>query len=286
MRAADLSKNKMPKVAADHSIRDALLAQMPRLQSPENHQVLRYLAPDVVTGWRELSIHVCSCQFMELPGNANVADFQNYVSGKMSIGFCKMVENITRSQTSSKAWHELRYGRITASVLWQAAHCETYDGSLTETILGAAPVFESSAMKRGKDLEKLVIEQAGRQLKIETPKEAGLFLHASAPFFGASPDALSSEACFEVKCPSKMSTIKAYKNKDGKPTNKVEAQIQLQMHLTGFTKAYLCIAPPNFKKREEIEIIEIQYDKIYIENLIKKATTFWTKAIFAKLFQQ
>lgn len=44
-----------------------------------------------------------------------------------------------------------------ASKVHEAVHCRTSSGSLVNEIIGAAKVFESSEMKRGKELEKEVL---------------------------------------------------------------------------------------------------------------------------------
>lgn len=51
----------------------------------------------------------------------------------------------------------LRYGWITASKAYDAAHCNTLDGTLTETILGARKLRDTEAMKRGRLLESQVL---------------------------------------------------------------------------------------------------------------------------------
>ena len=217
-----------------------------------------------------------------LPNDAR--DFTIFVSSKMTGPLCAKIERETINQSSASVWYKLRYARITASILHQAAQCKTTEGSLTENIMGATASYENDSMKRGKELEEDVVEQAAKQLKVEKPRKAGLSLYASCPYFGASPDAITDEACFEVKCPSKTSTMKNYKNDDGIPTSKVKAQINLQMYMSGRRKAYLCIVPPDFKVGSEIEIIGLQYDKAYIKELIENAYKFWVNAILNYLF--
>lgn len=59
------------------------------------------------------------------------------------IGFCKneitlediiTVRNDTVLQSKSSNWYKIRYGRITASRLYEASRCKTPDGSLSEVI--------------------------------------------------------------------------------------------------------------------------------------------------------
>ncbi|XP_018395225.1 PREDICTED: uncharacterized protein LOC108773788 [Cyphomyrmex costatus] len=48
---------------------------------------------------------------------------------EMPIEYCCEVEKATRDQSNCSLWYELRYGRITASKIYEAAHCQTSNGS-------------------------------------------------------------------------------------------------------------------------------------------------------------
>lgn len=48
----------------------------------------------------------------------------------------------------------MRYGRITASILHEAAHCKTENESLVQRITGAAKVHDTYAIERGRIFEK------------------------------------------------------------------------------------------------------------------------------------
>ncbi|CAG9793254.1 unnamed protein product [Diatraea saccharalis] len=95
-------------------------------------------------------------------------------------------------------WHELRYGRITASKAYDAAHCNTFDGTLTETILGASKLRDTEAMKRGRLLESQVLKEVEKICKIKINK-CGLKLNTEYPIMGASPDGESSVYSIEIK---------------------------------------------------------------------------------------
>ena len=79
----------------------------------------------------------------------------------MSEDLCRIVEKCTRSQSDTLVWHELRYARVTASKIYEAAQCKTLDGSLVRQIIGASKIFDS-AMQRGNRLEKEVLVEAGK----------------------------------------------------------------------------------------------------------------------------
>ncbi|GBP66215.1 TBC1 domain family member 4 [Eumeta japonica] len=55
----------------------------------------------------------------------------------MAEAVCEEAEQLTKQQSECAIWHELRYGRITASKFYEAAHCKTNNGSLVQQIIGA-----------------------------------------------------------------------------------------------------------------------------------------------------
>ena len=100
--------------------------------------------------------------------NKSEADeFLEFVKKSIKDSMFEMVEEATRSQSDDPFWYECRYGRITASLIHEAAHCQTSDGSLVKKIIGAAKIFQSKAMKRGKDLEKNVLLEVQKREKIK-----------------------------------------------------------------------------------------------------------------------
>ncbi|VEN46973.1 unnamed protein product [Callosobruchus maculatus] len=196
---------------------------------------------------------------------------------------CENVSEETRDQSSSGAWFEVRYARITASKLYEAAHCTTVDGCLVETILGATKLKPTKAMRRGLSLEDEVLDVVCKKKKIKARK-VGIFLNNKYPIFAASPDALSADFCIEIKCPSKDSTFKQYL-KNNEITKKPMAQMQLQMLLVGREKGLFCVASPDFEQSRDVSIVEVESNIAFCENLLQKATSFWQKAIFSKLLK-
>lgn len=62
-------------------------------------------------------------------------------------------------------------------------------------------------MKRGRDLEKPVLEAIAKRHNIKI-LQVGLMLDSRLPEMGASPDGLTEEFVIEVKCPMKASSRK------------------------------------------------------------------------------
>lgn len=73
-----------------------------------------------------------------------------------SDGILLKIERETQDQSINNSWFEMRYGRITASKVYEASKCNTTDGTLVKQILGSSKVKLSKAMKRGIHLEEQV----------------------------------------------------------------------------------------------------------------------------------
>lgn len=217
----------------------------------------------------------------KLQGNLGpLSNFTNFCSSIMTTNLCKKAFKYSIEQGNSKLWYHLRYGRITASKFYEAAHCST-DGVLVETILGAMS-FKSVAMKRGQLLEKEVREM----LKVDFPniKECGIMLRTNYPIYAASPDGIDSNYVFEIKCPFKENTKKNYL-KDGVINPKYMGQIQLQMLMTQRTKGVFCVASPNFEFDKQIEKVIVNFDSKLCQNYIEKCDLFWFKYVYPKLIE-
>lgn len=76
----------------------------------------------------------------------------------------KIAEEKTRQQSNDLLWFDLRYGRITASKLYEVARCKT-DGSLVNQILGISKKYDNIFMKRGRALEDDVLKSVSKKLK-------------------------------------------------------------------------------------------------------------------------
>ena len=191
-------------------------------------QLTRHLF-DIDSHMKVVSLHHLAIRFLEM--NKSEADeFLEFVKKIIKDSTFEMVKKATRSQSDNPFWYECRYGRITGSLIHEAAHCQTSDGSLVKKIIGAAKIFQSKAMKRGKDLEKNVLLEVQKREKISC-KPCGLFLLTSCPVIGASPDAIGSDFIVEIECPSSPENIKAYLS-NGTISDKCKAQMYTQMLCT------------------------------------------------------
>ena len=213
---------------------------------------------------------------------------QNFIGNKVEnfIKHCQMemldetiddAEKETRSQSNCLLWYELRFGRITASILYQTSKCKTNDGSLVERIMGAR-LADSLEMRRGRNLEPQVLKVVERLIK-QKIKKSGLILSNKFPIFGASPDGLSDTHVYEIKCPKKEATFKKY-FVNGKIAPQYRAQVQLQMLFARKKRAYFCVAYPNFEQSKKVEILEDTLDVAFLKPVMIDARDFWMENIF------
>lgn len=184
-----------------------------------------------------LSLYQLIIQFFQSK-RFSVNDFLEFVTTQLKEELYTKAEIETREQNNNLLWHELRFGRITASILHEAAHCQTNDGSFIQKLLGAAKKFDSVQMKRGRRLESNVLSEVEKKLKRKFFKY-GFILVPDFPIFGASPNAVRDDFVMEVKYPNSTKTFAHY-IKDGHITDKYKAQIHLQMFLTNKKKGLFC----------------------------------------------
>ncbi|XP_053698495.1 uncharacterized protein LOC128745442 [Sabethes cyaneus] len=220
--------------------------------------------------------------------NSATYSFKNFISfckSSMTEKACNFNEINTRGQDSS-LWYHLKFGRITASKLYELSRCATPDGSLVHAVLGRSNKT-TEAMERGLWLENKVVNIIKKYYP--NVKRCGLFLHPRYPAFGASPDAINATTVFEIKCPFKKENKKYYVEDDGKLKDKVYSQIQLQMVMTQRENGVLVLARPGFEKSRNpeklVEFYEIAFDETYITEIMKSSFKFWCKNIYPKLYE-
>lgn len=240
-----------------------------------NHLMKFYKEPNNV---EKLSMH----HLQSASKATNPLDFVEYCKLVMTADICKEAALATLEQHNSPLWYELRYGRITASKAYDAAHCNVLDGTLTQTILGASKLRDTEAMKRGRFLESQVLKEVEKVNKIKINK-CGLMFNSTYPIMGASPDGESSVYSIEIKCPTSEKAMGRYISSENKVTAKYNAQVQLQMHFSNKAKALFCVADTDFETTKKVTILEVYYDRQLCENLLEKCNIFWNKAIFPKL---
>lgn len=208
-------------------------------------------------------------------------DFIAFMKNEMRTTECQNVEVLTRAQAKSQEWFDLRFGRITASKIYEASRCKTAEGALTEAILGASAFKGTEASKRGQKLEPQVIAEVAKARNIKIIS-SGLLLNPGFPIFGASPDGISDNYVVEVKCPSKEETVRQYiENEKLKP--KYYAQIQIQMFFANKQKGLFCVASPHFENNSVVSIYDVNFDIEACNDLFHASEMFWKNVIFSLL---
>lgn len=155
--------------------------------------------------------------------------------------------------------------------------------TVIDKIMGASKVPLTDAIKRGKDLECEVFEEACQQMNVEF-RNAGFLVSHEMPHFGVSPDGISEEYVLEIKCPAKERTKVNYV-KNGHIVPKVRAQMQLSMLLFKKKKGVLALADPNFATNKKIELFYDNFDEDFLTEVCSKAEEYWSQKIFPLLIK-
>ncbi|XP_011701495.1 PREDICTED: uncharacterized protein LOC105458122 [Wasmannia auropunctata] len=228
-----------------------------------------------------ISLHFLMIDFVK--ERKSLADeFMLFAQSRMSEAICEEVNRRTIDQSDNSLWYELRYGRITASKLYECAHCQTPDGTLVNGIIGASKLFYSAQMERGKRLENEVLHVLQNKTGLECYK-CGLLLSPMFPVLGASPDAIGDNFIVEIKCPSSDKTFKKFLPSEDTISQKCKAQMQLQMFMAKRKKGLFCVAHPDFESSKNITCLWMDFDEKYTASIIEEVILFWKNHIFPKL---
>lgn len=239
----------------------------------------RQLTTNVVT---KLSIHRMFLDFLDTEMQHSAENFITFCCDGITEEDIENASELSYDQSETSSWYELRYGRITASKLYDAAACKTADGVLTKQIMGVAKTFQSAQMKRGIDLEKLVIVELEKQFSINV-KRSGFIVLKKYGILGASPDGVTEDSVIEIKCPASESAVSRYITSSGEVTKRFQAQINLQMLAKKVTRGIFCVAAPDFETSKKITAVQVKYDSEFTEHIINSAIEFWKSNIFPLL---
>ncbi|KAI4455472.1 hypothetical protein MML48_9g00002312 [Holotrichia oblita] len=246
-----------------------------------NAQIIKHTEEHEILQSQIGSIHTAVMTFSR-SGECDFKQFKQFFKKLCNAEVCSKIEQLTRSQYKSELWHEMRYGRVTASKAYDVLHCKT-DGSLVELILGAYKVPDTKAIRRGKYLEPKVISKLQQQLSLPL-RNCGLTICEKYPFVSATPDAIGKDLVVEIKCPFSEKTMKNYLTTDKKITPRYKAQIQLQMYASKKAKGFFCVADLSFEDNRKINVSEIAFDEVYVAHMLAKIELFWREYIFSKVF--
>ena len=212
--------------------------------------------------------------------------------------------SITEKQSRSPIWHELRTGRITASIAHEVLHTnmENPSTSLVLRICKESEMKTSKvpSLRWGIDNEKVALEEYCLMLSIEHQnykiKDCGLRLCQELPFIAASPDGIFSCSChdakflIEVKCPYSMRNTdnidEAISSKDFfltkektlKKGHKYYTQIQLQLFVCEMEQCELVVWTPKWMYH-----VTVERDSNFIKIMVDTIDQFFSKIILPEL---
>ncbi|XP_046408102.1 uncharacterized protein LOC124172687 [Ischnura elegans] len=232
---------------------------------------------------KEMTIHHMLLNYKAMSDQPLAArPFLDFATSFMAnSNLCELAFRSTVHQHASPLWHSMRQGRITASRMYEAIHCQKRDGALVNVILGAKSIPDNDAMRRGRELEGKVICVLERSLGRKIGK-CGVALNPKYPFLAATPDGIYDDILVEVKCPINSSSFKHYL-RDGAPTAKCLAQIMVQMLMLGKQKCVFAVADPAFESNEAVYHCIVDYNDDYTKHMVEKSMLFWCDVIFPLL---
>lgn len=170
----------------------------------------------------------------------------------------------------SEAWHEFRrchIGSSDAPILMGVSPYKTIEKLLKEKITGQSQQVEHAGMRRGKELEPIVLAMLNAKLSCDM--EPAVFEHDEHNYLSASLDGYDpvSKVICEIKCPNAIDHKQAV---CGKVPAKYMAQLQHAMLVTGINE----IVYASFAKGELVTV-NVQADLEYQTLLFEQCAKFY-----------
>ncbi|XP_051266591.1 uncharacterized protein LOC127369363 [Dicentrarchus labrax] len=225
---------------------------------------------------------------------------------KMTDEQCKLVEQETKGQASSRMWYTYRCGRVTASKF--GAVIKSNENQPPKSLVKAvcypeSAKFTTAATRWGihqenKAKEKYTETMSSRHVNFDVTT-TGLNISSHYPHLGASPDGKVScdccgSGCLEIKCPylaKDKTLLELSKEKDFPLVTSSSSdvtltlnrqhnyyfQVQCQIHVTKSLYCDFCVWTPS-----ELYIERITPD-VNFERHVMKATTFFKYGVLPEL---
>jgi hypothetical protein len=245
-----------------------------------NHTAVSLVYYNKIEDYQLMYMDRIKSAFMYSSQPKNVDSFLLFMKSKFTPAISQKIASITENQSTSQEWYQYRSCRITASKIYEAAHCNTVNDSLVDSIMYGKVFNPTAAKTRGIKLKKDVLTVLKKTYG--TIDNSGIQILVNNPLFGASPDGINSEFIFEIKCLSKKSTVEKY-IKDGRMKPKYLAQVSLLMKIANRKRAVFCIADSQFENNNRITNYHISLNEVYVQALMAKAELFWKKNVYSKI---
>lgn len=168
-----------------------------------------------------------------------------------------------------REWRRLGIGGSDAPVIMGVSPWRTPYQLWEEKALGIDSDFDSSSMKRGRDLEEAARQEFEKRMNTLVAPER--VIHPAKSWLRASLDGidLNKKIMVEIKCPGKEDHAKALSKK---VPEKYIPQCQHQMAVTDLDGMYYF----SFDGKEGV-IVEVPRDQKYIDEMLVKESEFWDK---------
>lgn len=198
---------------------------------------------------------------------------------------CRVIEQKTRNQSSSRHWKEERSKRLCSSsfgkICKATERCDK--NKLAMSLTCSVELKGCKAVQHGRKYEKAAIEKY-EQDKCVNVQKCGLFVSKTKPFLGSSPDGIiNSDMLIEVKCPysakNKEITSKSVpylietdKGITLNPNHDYYYQIQGQLFCAERKECDLVVYTIS-----DIKYIRIARDEKFIQDMITKLESFFNE---------
>lgn len=172
----------------------------------------------------------------------------------------------------TQEWHALRKTKVTATDARVIAGVDPWKTTLKvweDKLSPEVSSYDNEDMKRGRDLEPIALtkfEELTNYLMV--PK---VVLHPTINYLMASLDGMeiSGKAIVEIKCPRDDGKTHQCAM-DGEIPSMYIPQLMHQMECSGLKKAYYFSYTSKSQK-----VLELHYDPLYVENLLREEAEFW-----------
>lgn len=216
------------------------------------------------------------------------------------------IEELTRDQNKCEIWHDIRIGRVTASLFKRCCRTKIENPSISlikQITMPGTYALRTEATNWGVENEFLALKLLEEVVFCDHNEfsivKCGFFIRNDLPHLGASPDALISCSCHdfitvEVKCPFKFKSSTTILNdmmneidcplilKDNLvEMNQKHAyyyQVQLQMFVTGAKIGYfLCWAPKDYI------LLLVERNETFLYANLEKSSDFFRNVLMPEL---
>lgn len=130
-------------------------AESKKLNVKDCHFLLHYNFSKFSLPLLKISLHHSLIDYSLCNVTHSANDFLSFCERRMRPSVLREILTETKGQHKSALWRELRYGRITGSLVHEVAHCKTDDGSTIDKLFGKK-IFNTKSMERGRELESQV----------------------------------------------------------------------------------------------------------------------------------